>query len=76
MSVYPQETIPLIFGQIKVAVVLCLRIWKRYQLAKSRYDDPASKMFKNQWYKTTTLDTAWAKYEEVQQELLTKKSAL
>lgn len=47
-----------------------------YQLAKSRYGNPASKMFKNQWYKSTTLDTAWTTYQEAEQQMLTKKSAL
>ena len=47
-----------------------------YISAKSRYEDPASKVYQNEWFKTKYLDPAWKENEEAQTQFLAKKEIL
>lgn len=47
-----------------------------YISAKSRYEDPASKVYQNEWFKTKYLDPAWKENEEAQAQFFEKKDLL
>ncbi|MBP6218565.1 MAG: hypothetical protein KA436_08265 [Oligoflexales bacterium] len=47
-----------------------------YQALKSRYEDPTSGVYKNGWFKSKHLDTAWDKNVQDQQGFLAKKKSL
>lgn len=40
-----------------------------YLLAKNRYNDPNSKVYKNEWFKKKYLDPAWNQYQQAQNAL-------
>ncbi|MBI2603186.1 MAG: hypothetical protein HYW48_09025 [Deltaproteobacteria bacterium] len=47
-----------------------------YLNAKSRYEDPASRVYKNEWYKKKHLNPAWADNEDANKDLMDKKAEL
>jgi hypothetical protein len=48
----------------------------RYQELKQRYDDPESKVFKNDWFSKTHLTPAWEANTQAHAELIAKRTAL
>jgi hypothetical protein len=48
----------------------------RYHELKQRYDNPESKVFKNDWFLKTNLNPAWEVSAQAQQELVIKKAAM
>ena len=48
----------------------------RYHELKQRYDNPESKVFKNDWFLKTNLNPAWEASARAQQELVVKKAAI
>ncbi len=48
----------------------------RYQELKQRYDNPESKVFKNEWFSKNHIDPAWAASSKAHEEFMAKKEAL
>lgn len=47
-----------------------------YEMIKSRYENPSSKVYQNSWYKEKHLDPAWQEYSAVQDNFTAKKEQL
>ena len=48
----------------------------RYQELKQRYDNPESKVFKNEWFSKNHIDPAWAASSKAHEDFMAKKEAL
>lgn len=49
---------------------------ERYQELKQRYDDPQSKVYKNDWFLKNHLNPAWQANERAHAALIVKETAL